>query len=77
MSARSKRVLDEALGLSPVERAELVEQILSSFDFACRDEIDALWAREAEDRIDAHDGGRIRSTPADEVFQKVDRQGPR
>jgi len=55
MSPRSKEVLADALNLSPVERAELVEEILSSFDFPARREIDALWAREAEDRLDAYD----------------------
>jgi len=45
-----------------VERAELVEQIFLSFDFPSRNENDALWAKEAEDRIDAYDRGDIKST---------------
>lgn len=52
----------------------LVEEILSSFDFPSRQEVDALWAKEAEDRIDAYDRGEIRSTPAQEVFDRIDRQ---
>jgi len=76
MSARSERVLADALDLSPVERAELVEQILSSFDSSSQDDVDSLWAAEAEDRIDAHDQGRIKSTPAGTLFEKVDKQQP-
>jgi len=73
VSAQSKRVLDGALGLPPVERAALVEEILASFDFPSREEIDSLWAKEAEDRIDAHDRGQIKATKASKVFQKINR----
>ena len=71
MSPRSKEVLAGALNLPPVERAELVEEILSSFDFPARREIDALWAREAEDRLDAYERGELKARPADEVFDKI------
>jgi len=51
-----------------------VEQILSSFDHPSRKEIDALWAKEAEDRIDAYDQGKIKAIPASQVFEKINRQ---
>jgi putative addiction module component (TIGR02574 family) len=51
-----------------------VEKILSSFDRPAREEIDALWAKEAEDRIDAYDQGKIKATPASQVFEKINRQ---
>jgi len=73
MTAQTKQVLEKAIDLPPVERAELVEQILSSFNFSSRDEIDALWAKEAEDRIDAYDQGKIKATPASQVFEKINR----
>lgn len=74
MTAQTQQVLEKAIHLPPLERAELVEQILSSFDFPSRDEIDALWAREAEDRIDAYDQGKIKAIPASQVFEKINRQ---
>jgi len=74
MTAQTQQVLEKAIHLPPVERAELVEQILSSFDRPSRDEIDALWAREAEDRIDACDQGKIKAIPASQVFERIDRQ---
>jgi len=74
MTAQTQQVLEKAIHLPPVERAELVEQILSSFDFPSRDEIDALWAKEAEDRIDAYDQGKIKTIPASQVFEKINRQ---
>jgi len=51
-----------------------VEQILSSFDRPSREKIDALWAKEAEDRIDAYDQGKIKAIPASQVFEKINRQ---
>jgi putative addiction module component (TIGR02574 family) len=64
MTDQSRKVLADALGLPPIERAALVEELLSSFDFPARREIDALWAREAEDRIDAYERGELRGAPA-------------
>lgn len=71
MSAQGKHVLAEALELPPVERAELVEEILSSFDFPLRPEVDALWAREAEARLDAYARGDLKAIPADGVFKEL------
>ena len=53
MTTETQQVLEKAVGLPPIERAELVEGILASFDFPSRADIDAAWAREAEERIDA------------------------
>ena len=75
MTERARQVLAQAMDLTPTERAELVEQILASFDLSAREEIDALWAKEAEDRIDAFDEGKIGASPASEVFRRIDRQG--
>ena len=33
-------------------------------------EIDGLWAKEAEDRIDAYEGGKIRSISLEKVLEK-------
>ena len=75
MTAQGKRILEEALALPPIERASLVEELLSSFDFPSREEVDALWAAEAEDRIDAYERGEMRSVPVDEVFARIDGEG--
>ena len=77
MSAKRTKVLAEALALPPTERAALVEEILASFDLASRQEVDTLWAKEAEDRIDAFDSGRLPATPVQDVFDRLDRQQDR
>ena len=74
MTPESQQILREALGLTPIDRAELVEQILASFDFPARQDIDAAWAQEAEDRIDAYKRGEFGSSPATEVFKDIDQQ---
>ena len=74
MTPQSEKVLRDALELTPTDRAELVEQILASFEFPARKDIDAAWAREAEARIDAFERGEIKTAPADEVFNEIDRQ---
>ena len=71
MSGQGKRLLAEALSLSPVDRAELVEEILSSFDFPARTEIDALWAKEVEDRIDGYEKGELTAKAAEEVLSGI------
>jgi len=73
MSGDGKRILESALALPPVERAELVEELLSSFDFPARADVDALWAREAEDRIDAYEKGELRTRPASEAIEGIGR----
>ena len=74
MTPQSQQILREALDLPPADRAELVEQILASFEFPARKEIDAAWAKEAENRIDAYERGEIHSTPASEIFKEIDQQ---
>lgn len=73
MSSEAQQVLRDALKLSPIERAELVEKILASFSFPERQSIDRLWAAELEERIDAYEAGDLKSRPAAEVFSRIER----
>ena len=72
MSKRDN-LLEQALKLPPVERAELVESLLSSFEFRSRKTIDALWDQEAEDRIDAFERGEIPAIRAEQVFAEIEK----
>ncbi len=74
MTIQTEKVLAEALSLSPKERVTLAENILSSLDSASQKNIDDLWAREAEDRIEAFDRGEIKSTSAKAVFEKINKK---
>jgi putative addiction module component (TIGR02574 family) len=69
MNDRVKSLSLEARKLTADERFELVEAILASVhepDSA----IDAAWAREAKDRLDAWRRGELSSRSAEDVFAK-------
>ncbi len=74
MSPHNHLILSKALELPPIERAELVESLLISFELPARKRIDALWAREVEDRLDAFDHGKIKAIPASRVFKEIDKR---
>jgi hypothetical protein len=54
-----------------VERVVVVEQLLSSLDRP-DPQIDALWAREAEDCRSAYEAGQLQALPAEEVFAELE-----
>ncbi len=66
-----EKILSEVLKLSPIDRAQLIEDVLSSFEFTTRKDIDEAWANEIEDRIDAYEQGKIKSKSSKEVFKKI------
>ena len=72
----NNRILAEALKLPPIERAELVENLLTSFEFRSRKTIDSLWAQEAEDRIDAFERGEMAAIPVEQVFAEIEKNRP-
>jgi putative addiction module component (TIGR02574 family) len=61
----------EALLLSPQERAQLAEQLLSSLDVLTEAEIEQLWFQEAARRADDMDKGLVERIPADEVYREA------
>jgi hypothetical protein len=66
-------IFHAALALSEDARAELAGQLLESLDDSDHDqeELERLWALEAEDRIAAFDRGEIAEIPGDEVFASL------
>jgi putative addiction module component (TIGR02574 family) len=71
MSATTEQILKEALALPPHERAELVEQLLQTFQSPPDPLLDELWAREADERLNAYEQGELIGVPAEEVFEKI------
>ena len=62
-------IFKEALTLRPSEKAQLIDKLISSLDKPDK-EIDELWAKEAEDRIDAYDQGKLKTVSLEKVLQK-------
>ena len=67
----AKRVFDEALALPVDARLGLVEMLLSSLNLPSQNEIDRLWAEEAERRVAAIDRGEVRLIPGEKVFEQI------
>ncbi len=71
MSKRGAQVLEEALSLPPVERAELADRLLASLDSSPERKIDELWAQEAEGRLDAFERGEIKAVSLKEALDRT------
>jgi putative addiction module component (TIGR02574 family) len=72
MTNLAEDIFAQALVLSPLDRAALVEKLLASLDQP-DSAIDKLWAKEAEDRIDAYEAGEMEAISAEEVFKKYEK----
>ncbi len=73
MTTTAEAVLNDALQLPPVDRAGMIEELLSSFDVTVRKKIDKAWATEIESRIEAYGQGAFPSRPAEDVFRDINR----
>jgi putative addiction module component (TIGR02574 family) len=69
--ADPNRILKEALTLKPSEKAELIDKLLLSLDKPDED-IEELWAKEVESRIDAYEQGKIKAVPLEEILKKYE-----
>lgn len=69
MLEHTEAILEQALLLSPTDRAILAEKLLASLDRP-DPAIDALWAEEIENRISAYEAGELKAVPAEEVIKK-------
>jgi len=69
MSNAANIILDQALELSPSERADVAEKLLFSLD-SPDSEMDKLWAKEADNRVEEYEKGNLETISAEEVFAK-------
>ncbi|MBI3601303.1 MAG: addiction module protein [Candidatus Omnitrophica bacterium] len=74
MTTTVKKILKQASILPALDRAELIEELLTSFDFPERQEIDALWAKEVERRLQSFSAGHMKAQPAKQVFEHIQRK---
>jgi len=70
MTTSAEQLLADALQLPPGERAQLAERLFSSLDIP-QDELDRLWAQEADSRIDAYERGELKTVSAQKVFKNI------
>ena len=67
--AAPKDIVEKALSLNPLEKADLVDRLLSSLDQPDQ-AITELWAREAESRLDAYEAGKLKAVSLEKVLSK-------
>lgn len=67
----NERVFEEALSLPADERLILVEKLLKSLNLPIEEDIDRLWAEEAERRVAEIENGKANLLSGDEVFAKI------
>jgi len=71
MTAMTDRVTEEALSLPADMRLNLVDKLITSLNLPIDEDIDRLWAEEAERRISQIEAGEVRLVPGEEVFSKI------
>jgi putative addiction module component (TIGR02574 family) len=71
MPTTNDRVIDEALSLPSNVRLSLVERLLTSLNLPIDEEINRLWAEQAERRVSQIEEGKAKLVPGEEVFAKI------
>ena len=71
MGTTHDRVMEQALSLPADLRINLIEKLLTSLNLPVDEEIDRLWAEEAERRVSRIDEGKADLVPGKEVFTGI------
>lgn len=61
----------EALKLSPYERAQLIDALLESLDPAEQEEIDRAWLEESRERLKAFQAGNLDAVDGETVLTEL------
>ena len=69
MTTAAESLSAQIVQLPPAERMEVVERILDSLDQPDA-ALDALWAKEADDRLTAYRHGEIKAVALSDVIAK-------
>jgi len=67
-------VFDQALAMSPLEKAVLIEKLFQSFDQENQKIIDQAWTTEAESRIEAYEAGKISARSFEAVLYDLNKK---
>ncbi len=67
---KTNELISEAMSLPVEVRTLLVNKLLESLNPPNK-EIDELWAKEAEKRVEDIRTGKVKTIPGEEVFEKI------
>ena len=71
MGARPRKVLNEALGLTVQQRAELAARLIDSLDQSCDEDARSAWEAEIENRIRELENGTVATVPWPEARRRI------
>lgn len=71
MSQNFDEILSAALALAPGARAMLADHLLESLDWEDQKKIDAIWAEEAERRMQEIRDGKVETIDGDQVMREL------
>ena len=71
MSASREDLYQEAMGLDPKERADLIAMLLASLDDGADEGVEAAWLEEVEKRLEALESGRTQPIPWSEARSRI------
>jgi putative addiction module component (TIGR02574 family) len=78
MGSEARKILEDAMALSPDERAALAHELLASLDADRDSSVDQAWAAEITRRAERFRAGESEGIPAEEVKARVvERYGPK
>jgi predicted Zn-dependent protease with MMP-like domain len=64
-------LVTEVLSLLPIERLEIIDKVIISFDSDSLDEVSISWSLESERRIDSYFKGELKEVDSDKVFNII------
>jgi len=71
MSKKLEGITNAAMELSLKERAQLAGTLLLSLDEPSESEVERLWIKEAERRLQEFREGKVKGIPAEQVFNRA------
>ena len=78
MGSEARKILEDAMALSPDERAALAHELLASLEADRDPSVDQAWAAEITRRAERFRAGESKGIPAEEVMARiVERYGPK
>jgi len=68
----AEEIFMEVSPLKPIDKLQLVDKILASLN-PIHNDIEQIWAKEAEDRLTAYDKGLLSTVNEKDVFSKYNK----
>lgn len=74
MTDKTQAIVEQALKLSPTERADVAEQLLASLDEALDSDVEKAWQEEIQRRLQQVEHGEVELMDSDTVMAELRRK---